>query len=289
MTSGPAVVAVSAKRRTQDAWGAARGPDGGLIAAWVLDGATALGAQDRRSADEQVARFAWTLSAALRAILTDADADANAGPASGEPLHRIVEAARAQAQRSIEIGWPGAEIPTATLSLVRRTGQGLECFVLGDSPLWIEDGDRLREVVDPQFAGGDARVLRRWHELRAQGSTAEAAYAELLEAQVRNRRTRSTEDGLWILGGSAQAAQHAHVELIPGAEPRRVCLLTDGLERVVDPFRITDRRGLFEALQTGSAAPLAQRLRGLEREDPRRVRAPRMTVHDDITGMAITL
>ncbi|MDN5572857.1 MAG: hypothetical protein L0G19_02890, partial [Micrococcales bacterium] len=102
-------------------------------------------------------------------------------------------------------------------------------------------------------------------------------------------RTRSTEDGLWILGGSPQAAQHARVELIPGAEQRRVCLLTDGLERVVDPFAITGRRGLFEALHSGSAGSLAQSLRRLERADPRRVRAPRMTVHDDITGLAITL
>lgn len=123
----------------------------------------------------------------------------------------------------------------------------------GDSPLWLEDGGQILEVADPQFAGGDARVLRRWHELRAQGRSAEAAYAELLEAQVRDRRTRSTEDGLWILGGSPQAAQHARVELIPGAEQRRVCLLTDGLERVVDPFAITGRRGLFEALHSGSA------------------------------------
>ena len=278
------MVAVSAKRRTQDAWGTARDASGRLQAAWVLDGATALGAQDPRSADEQVARFAWRLSAALRAILADAGARARS-----QPLHQIVEAARSEAQRSIEIGWPGAEIPTATLSLIRRTAQGLECFVLGDSPLWLEDSGQILEVVDPQFAGGDARVLRRWHELRAQGRSAEAAYAELLEAQVRDRRTRSTEDGLWILGGSPQAAQHARVELIPGAEQRRVCLLTDGLERVVDPFAITGRRGLFEALHSGSAGSLAQSLRGLERADPRRVREPRMTVHDDITGLAITL
>lgn len=278
------MVAVSAKRRTQDAWGTARDASGRLQAAWVLDGATALGAQDPRSADEQVARFAWRLSAALRAILADAGARARS-----QPLHQIVEAARAEAQRGIEIGWPGAEIPTATLSLIRRTAQGLECFALGDSPLWLEDSGQILEVVDPQFAGGDARVLRRWHELRAQGRSAEAAYAELLEAQVRDRRTRSTEDGLWILGGSPQAAQHARVELIPGAEQRRVCLLTDGLERVVDPFAITGRRGLFEALHSGSAGSLAQRLRRLERADPRRVRAPRMTVHDDITGLAITL
>ena len=57
MICGPAVVAVSAKRRTQDAWGTARDASGRLQAAWVLDGATALGAQDPRSADEQVARF----------------------------------------------------------------------------------------------------------------------------------------------------------------------------------------------------------------------------------------
>ena len=278
------MVAVSAKRRTQDAWGTARDASGRLQAAWVLDGATALGAQDPRSADEQVARFAWRLSAVLRAILADAGARARS-----QPLHQIVEAARAEAQRGIEIGWPGAEIPTATLSLIRRTAQGLECFALGDSPLWLEDSGQILEVVDPQFAGGDARVLRRWHELRAQGRSAEAAYAELLEAQVRDRRTRSTEDGLWILGGSPQAAQHARVELIPGAEQRRVCLLTDGLERVVDPFAITGRRGLFEALHSGSAGSLAQRLRRLERADPRRVREPRMTVHDDITGLAITL
>jgi hypothetical protein len=33
------------------------------------------------------------------------------------------------------------------------------------------------------------------------------------------------------------------------------------LERVVDPFAITGRRGLFEALHSGSAGSLAQSLR----------------------------
>lgn len=282
MLSVPAAVTVSAKRRTQDAWGTARDPDGALRAAWVIDGATPLGAEDPRIAGEQVARFAWRLSAGMRTGLGDTGSEAR-------PLSRIVESARAEAQRSIGLGWPGAETPTATLSLIRRTAEGLECFVLGDSPLWIEDGGEIREVVDPQFADGDARVLRRWHELRAQGRTAEAAYAELLEAQAQDRVARSTEDGLWILGGSAEAAQHACAHVLPGAEPRRVCLLSDGLERAVGIFGITDPRGLFEALQAGSAGEIAQQVRRLEREDPHRLAAPRMTVHDDITGLALTL
>lgn len=282
MPSVPAAVTVSVKRRTQDAWGTARDPDGALRAAWVIDGATPLGAEDPRIAGEQVARFAWRLSAALRTGLGDIGSEAR-------PLSRIVESARAEAQRSIGLGWPGAETPTATLSLIRRTVEGLECFVLGDSPLWIEDGGEIREVVDPQFADGDARVLRRWHELRAQGRSAEAAYAELLEDQAQERLTRSTDDGLWILGGSPEAAQHAYGDLVPGGQRRRVCLLSDGLERVVSTFGAMDQRGLFEALQTASAGEAVQRLRRLERADPRCVLAPRLTVHDDVTGLALTL
>ena len=282
MGPGPAVVAVSAKRRTQDAWGVAREADGTLRAAWVLDGATPLGAENPRVAAEQVSCFAWRLSAALRTGLGRTGSQ-------HQSLPQIVETARAQAQRSIEIGWPGAEIPTATLSLIRRTGEGLECFVLGDSSLWIEEGPAIREVVDPQFADGDARVLRRWHELRAQGRSAEAAYAELLEAQAQERLTRSTDDGLWILGGSPEAAQHAYGHLVPGGQRRRVCLLSDGLERVVSTFGVMDQRGLFEALQTASAGGAVQRLRRLERADLRCVLAPRLTVHDDVTGLALTL
>lgn len=285
MPSGPAAVAVSLKRRTQDAWGVARGPDGAVHAAWVIDGATPLGAADRRAADDQVARFAWLLSAGLRSALSAPPGE----PAPAPPITEAVETARAGAQRSIGIGWPGAGIPTATLALIRRIPQGLESFVLGDSPLWIEDGEQILERTDPQFAGNEERVLRRWRGLRDDGLSAEDAYTAVLQAQARERTTRSTDRGLWILGESPLAAAHGQVRLLPGAAPRRTCLLTDGLQRVVDPFGLTDRRGLFEALHRGRAGELAQRLRCAERADSRRVAAPRLTTHDDVTGVAITL
>ena len=74
MPSGPAVVAVSLKRRTQDAWGVLRADEDdarAVRAAWVIDGATPLGAADPRAADDRVSRFAWALSAGLRRALAD--------------------------------------------------------------------------------------------------------------------------------------------------------------------------------------------------------------------------
>ena len=106
---------------------------------------------------------------------------------------------------------------------------------------------------------------------------------------MRSRRRRDADDGVRILGSSPRAAEHAAVQLLRGPAERRVCLLSDGLERVVSPFGLTDREGLFTALQEGRAGPLVQRLRRLERQDALCLRCPRLTPHDDVTGLAIAL
>lgn len=278
------IVTSSLKRRSEDAWGVARRGDGSVSAAWVIDGATPLGAAEPRTANEQVSCFAWSLSSSLR--------DALSAPAA--ELTAAVETARARAAKRLADRWPQlrhpGQMPTATLSLVRRTVAGLEVYVLGDSPLWIEtdDGEPVG-LEDPQFRGGEQRLIRSWHRLREQGMGAREAYDRLLEGQAAGRARRNTPDGLWILGDSPQAAAHGHRQMLPGSDPRRVCLLSDGLERAVAPFGLLGRTALFEALHEGRALRPIQSLRAAERADDRRLVHPRLGVHDDITGLAAML
>lgn len=297
------VVTASLKRRSQDAWGVARRDDGTVCAAWVIDGATPLEAPDPRAAAEQVSCFAWALSAALG----EAAAGIAAGTAAGSPaaapleapvgaaeLASVVEAARRRAAEAVLARWPPLQgsrgMPTATLSLVRRTGEGLETYVLGDSPLWVEAGDgEPLSLEDPQFHGAEQRLVRHWHRLRRRGLGARDAYDRLRADQAGGRALRNSPQGLWILGDSPQAAAHGQRRLLPGAQPRRVCLLTDGLERAVAPFGLLGRAQLFEAVCDGRALATIQALRTAERADGRCLAHPRLSAHDDLTAVAAVI
>lgn len=288
------VVTASLKRRSEDAWGVTRRGDGSVSAAWVIDGATPLGAPDPRTANAQVSCFAWALSAWLRRTLDEAGPGSAPGGADERELTAVIEAARSRAADSVLARWPHlqrpGQMPTATLSLVRRMAGGLEAYVLGDSPLWIETGDgELGSIEDPQFRGGEERLIRHWHRLRREGLGAAGAYDRLLAGQAAGRATRNSPDGLWILGDSPRAAAHGHRKVIPGPAPRRVCLLSDGLERAVAPFGLVDPSVLAEALHSGRALEAIQALRAAERADDRRVAYPRLSVHDDITGLAASV
>lgn len=257
---------------------------------------------------------------------------------SDEAVFTLIERARAAAQRHVAEGFPGQPCPTATLSLVLRSGPELLAYVIGDSPLWIESaeasqdhvsaarpstpanrgivasdavagtgkdqpgidqavatssdqrvGDRLIAVEDPQYAGNEERALSRWYQLRAEGHDAAAAYRRVLDGQATARALRNTPGGVWILGDSPQAVAHGVLVRFPARAPTRVAVLSDGLERSVRPFGLLDRAHLFEALHGGQALTVAQRLRAAETADPHRTRIPRLTTHDDITGVAATL
>lgn len=276
-------VATSYKPRTEDAWGLVQhaGVPG---AVWVIDGATPLGVADRVLGNAQVSHFAWALSEALTNHLA-----AVPGLPVRASVLGAVEASRADAARSFAARYPGATVPTATLALVLRHGPHLVAVTLGDSALWVETADGLRAVVDPQYVGNEDRALSRWRALVEDGMSTQRAYAEVLAGQAAARPLRNTPQGLWILGDSAEAAHHATVATFAAAGPTRVVVATDGMERVVEPFRLATREALFEALHTDRGLHLAQGLRRAEAADPLRTRYPRLTPYDDVTAVAAIL
>lgn len=282
-------VVTSRKRLPEDAWGAVRGDDG-THAVWVVDGATPLDARDPVTANAQVAYFAWALSRFLQFGLTKAlRQEPSSGGLTGEELSAMVEEARRRAQLGFGARFGRAACPTATLSLVVRAGQDLLAWTIGDSPLWIETDDGIVTVTDPQYEDGEERVLQRWRELRAGGLSAGAAYREVLDGQAASRERRNTPEGLWILGSDERAAAHGRLRRLREPAPVRVVVLSDGLERCVSPFHLVTRQQLFDSLHAGTALDSVRRLRHAEAADPARTRVPRLTAHDDITGVAVVL
>ncbi|MCA0330940.1 MAG: hypothetical protein LCI03_13705, partial [Actinobacteria bacterium] len=80
------------------------------------------------------------------------------------------------------------------------------------------------------------------------------------------RARRNQPGGYWIAKDDPHAALHAIVGR-QGIQPdARVAVLSNGVARLVDPYRVTDWRGLFMMLRDVGPDGVLQRLRAVERE-----------------------
>jgi len=242
---------------------------------WVIDGATPL---DDGPLVDGVSPAAW-LSHTASQLLRDI-------PWSGCSLRDVLATVIEEVTHLGHAhGLAGAEFPTAAISIVRQTNDGLEVASLGDCLTLVGIGGRkAEEVVDPQFDGAEESVLVRVRDRMSQGIRAEDAYREVRTELRRRRRERNSPAGLWVLGADPGAAQHAALQLIPAPPGTHVVLMSDGFVRVLWPFKLVeDSVELMDRVTSGGAADLLDELRTAEGKDPDCARMPRFGAHDDAT------
>ncbi|MFJ5883888.1 integrase [Kitasatospora cineracea] len=180
---------------------------------------------------------------------------------------------------------PGCDLahpmtPTATVALLRRTGDDAQWLVLADSTVLLDLPDGPHAVSDHRVGEVTDRQLRDLAD-RLDGLPAPDRRALLTAAQ---REAMNTPDGYWVAGPDPAAAHHALTGTAPWAALRAAALLTDGAARPVDDFATTDWPGLLALLRDTGPQSLIDHTRALERTDPHHTRWPRAKTHDDATA-----
>ncbi|MET9403461.1 protein phosphatase 2C domain-containing protein [Kitasatospora sp. NPDC002965] len=130
--------------------------------------------------------------------------------------------------------------PTATLALLRLTGDTVEHLVLGDSTV------ALREHSGAVHAVTDDRLERLIH----------LPWAEL-------RRHRNRPGGFWVAGPRPEAARQALVGRHPVASLSAAALLTDGAARLVERYDCS-WPDLLDLLEAEGPVQLVERVRTAE-------------------------
>ncbi|MBE1491385.1 protein phosphatase 2C domain-containing protein [Plantactinospora soyae] len=148
--------------------------------------------------------------------------------------------------------------PSATVAILRRSGDRVEYLVLGDSVLVLDRADAAPLVVtDPR------EVIISRSYLPALQAVAEGGdeYRRILRDL---RANRNRPGGFWVAKDNPRAADEAITGSCPISELTSAVLLSNGASRIVDRFRLLDWPGVMAVLASSGSAEIIHRVRQAE-------------------------
>lgn len=249
------------------------GFDGAAGTAWVLDGATDV--TDLRpfpSAESGAAWFAGALSDRLMA-----------GPATGEPVAnyfaRVLSDVRGRAETESVLpldSLPGEALPIAA---------GVWMWLQGEEAVFAHTGDCMAFVR----SGGMVRVVGQADKAEDETAAARALLALPYEDQIAKLQEgrRATNEAGACFGLGPKVVGNIRTERIVLAPGDEVCLMSDGLYRLISPYATHTPESFMQDLASLGLDGLIRALRAFENTSGGDI--PRFKSRDDAAGVYLTI
>ncbi len=243
--------------------------------AWVFDGATDVSTiKPFPDVESGAAWVAQALSDRLLAL-----------PAADEPPQdyfcRAIEdvRARAEAESAIDLETAPAETWPIAAGVWARLETGAATFAwLGDCLALLRRNGSVETIGSPDKPEAETAQAKA---LIALGE--EAMWARLRDAR---RRQNSGEDGgTWIFGLDSTAADHLNIRDAAIAEGDELLMMSDGLYRLISPYRSHTPESLFELLDSEGLGGAIAALRSQETDAADNAAVGRIKTRDDACGL----
>lgn len=159
--------------------------------------------------------------------------------------------------------------PSSAVAALRINEHMLEYLVLADITILIKEIQGLTVI-------SDERVSTTVDDLVDRND---------YSAEVMNRRERyrNKEGGYWVAAADPVVVEHAKVGQVSLDGFQCAALMSDGVSRLVAPFRQTDWHGLLSLARKAGPSALIESVRKVEASDAEKLRWPRFKVSDDAT------
>ncbi|WP_049568204.1 protein phosphatase 2C domain-containing protein [Nocardiopsis sp. SBT366] len=164
------------------------------------------------------------------------------------------------------------EFPSATVILVRLTGEQLDYLVLSDSVLLIRHANGTVSTI------ADTRLDDLKTELGRERSGAKRSVRPL----------RNTPGGFWTAGVDARAADEALTGSLPLSDVTGFAAMTDGATRGVEVFGSQTWQDCYRMASQDGPGALIDHVRDQEHRDAQGQRYQRAKSHDDATVITWT-
>ena len=109
-----------------------------------------------------------------------------------------------------DLGHPGS--PSATVAILREQPDAVDCLVLGDTTILLEEPGIIRVITDDRLEHVAALQHGAMHQHTTGSADHDRSFAELVTEQ---RRHRNRPDGFWVASTDPSAAQHALTDTVP--------------------------------------------------------------------------
>lgn len=239
--------------------------------AWVIDGATDMGAPGLLGKQGGAAWLACTASNAF-------------GKSKGGSIQETCQAAfrqieeqfETQRTRNVSAAW---EIPKAAFGVAQIADDTLSVAWAADSPIL------LMSENDVTWCTGEPDTSSEAADALALGAGIGAA-KEISGVVLEDRRAHRARNGHIALSSSAQASaavtSYAQYAVSEGDE---LLLMSDGFASLVTDYQKYSAQELARAVRSYGLAVLTHEIRVIEKEDAACLRFPRFKVSDDATAI----
>jgi hypothetical protein len=169
-----------------------------------------------------------------------------------------------------DLDHPGS--PSATVAILQEQPEAVDCLVLGEATILLDESAGIRVVTDDRLEHVAAVQHSAMHQHATGSADHDRSFAELVTEQ---RRHRNHPDGFWVASADPAAAQHALTDTVPRDGLERAAVLSDGATRLVDRFGLLDWPSFLDVLAEQRPDAIIQQVRAAEDSDPEGRRWPR--------------
>jgi hypothetical protein len=253
--------------------------------AWMIDGATVV--SDRAPLVAGTTDAAWLagrLNVELRFALDGPDVD---------PIQALTKV-EANIRTSFlatdrEISRPVGEQPNAALALAALQGELLHLIGAADCRIIYEAHTGEIGEFNPSDNGAvESLIIAERSRLVAEFPAQD--FRPRLKGFIRTlRELANQDDGYSVIHPTRAWSTRVRRETHEADKIRHLLLVSDGLYRLVDVFRVTTPIGLMQRALAKDLTQLYSELRGLELADGDCIKYPRVKVHDDASALLIAL
>lgn len=177
-----------------------------------------------------------------------------------------------------DLDHPGA--PSAAAALVRLDGDVLRYTVLGDVTVVLDTTEGVRTISDQRVSrtASDERAEADRHPIGSPEKDAALVKMKHAELAAQNR-----PGGYWVAAADPTVVEHATSGEVDAATVKRLAVVSDGVARLVDLFRLSTWSTVLNTIARHGPNHLLEDVRRAELADPRGIAHPRNKRSDDAT------
>ncbi len=253
------------------------GFDESVGAAWVLDGATDLG--PFRIFEREESDAAWIAEYLNRELMTAPPGDEDVRSYFGRVLSGLRQKAEKASRVSIETA-PKEVWPIASGMWMHRCGEETDFAWLGDCVALIQPPEGPLEILTKHEQSElETRTSRELNAMSAE---------DRMAGLRKIRATQNTEPQHVLFGLSPHAVTNLTIETRTLPAETHIFLMSDGLWRVVDPYKMMSPEEMMTTALEKGLIYLTQSMRDFEKGDDQDA-ASRIKKTDDSSGILLQL
>lgn len=173
--------------------------------------------------------------------------------------------------------------PSASISIVRKNGEIIEYFMLGDCTLLIKDiYNNVSKIKDKSLEKFDNRAISEMIKVRDENNISWIEARKIIKPiLIENRLLKNTQDGYWILEFDKEAVNHCIEGRLVANEIKNLALMSDGFSAIIDTYKYCNEDELIERLIKLGVENTYELIREIEEEDKDILKYYRLKKGDD--------